>query len=162
MNIEKIFSIGVFGTNENEFFEKLITNKVELFVDIRRRRAVRGAKYSYVNSSKLQAKLKELGIQYMHVLKLAPTNEIRKLQKEDDIIKGVKKTERQYLGEVFINEYQHKVLNTFDFVGFIKKIDERKVKNFLLFCVEKSFEACHRSIVAKRLMQDFSLPIQHL
>lgn len=77
----KLFTIGVYGLTSNEFFKKLSDNNIDLFVDIRRRRAVRGSKYSFVNSKKLQANIKHLGIEYFYLIDLAPTNEIRVLQK---------------------------------------------------------------------------------
>ena len=48
-----IFTIGVYGLTEDDFFQKLISSSIDTFCDIRRRRGVRGAKYAYVNSKKL-------------------------------------------------------------------------------------------------------------
>ncbi len=94
MPIEKFYTIGVYGLSEDQYFSKLLENKIDAFVDIRQRRAVRGSKYSFVNSTKLQNKLSALGIKYFHVLELAPTTEIRELQKKDDVSKGIKKIDR--------------------------------------------------------------------
>ena len=56
--MKKLFTIGVFGFSNDDFFEKLIDNQIDTFCDIRRRRGVRGAKYSFVNSNRLQNKMK--------------------------------------------------------------------------------------------------------
>ena len=57
----KIYTIGVYGKTEDEFFRALEDNGIELFIDIRARRGMRGSKYSFVNSSYLQAELNENG-----------------------------------------------------------------------------------------------------
>ena len=72
-----IFTIGVYNSTEDSFFGKLTKNHIDMFCDIRQRRGVRGSLYRYVNSNYLQAKLKELGINYTYIKELAPTSEIR-------------------------------------------------------------------------------------
>ena len=49
-----VFTIGVYGSTENSFFEKLAQSRIDLFCDIRQRRGVRGSQYKYVNSNYLQ------------------------------------------------------------------------------------------------------------
>ena len=56
----KIYTIGVYGSTEEIFFNKLKLHNIDLFCDIRQRRGVRGSQYKYVNSNYLQAKLQEL------------------------------------------------------------------------------------------------------
>ena len=48
------YTIGVYGKTETDFFTSLINKEIDLFCDIRQRRGVRGKKYSFVNSLKLQ------------------------------------------------------------------------------------------------------------
>lgn len=145
--MKKLFTIGVFGFSNDDFFGKLIDNQIDTFCDIRRRRGVRGAKYSFVNSNRLQNKLSELGINYYHLLDLSPSNEVREIQKEEDKKFNVLKRDRKYLGEGFKESFKRiHLLNYnpksfFDFIG-----DE--AENVILFCVEKDFRACHRSLVA--------------
>ena len=79
-----IFTIGVYGFSEDAFFTALKDHEIDLFIDIRARRGMRGAKYKFVNSSYLQAKLKEMGIGYAHLKELAPTPRIRGLQEQAD------------------------------------------------------------------------------
>ncbi len=159
MPVEKVFTIGVYGSTENDFFSKLVNNKIDLFIDIRRRRAVRGSKYSFVNSKRLQQRLKELSIAYQHIIELAPTNSIREIQKQKDKSEGVIKSQRAELSTDFVNEYQKSVLDLFNLSGLLLNSD---FKNIVLFCVEKEHLACHRSIVAKQINTDFGIIIQNL
>jgi uncharacterized protein (DUF488 family) len=147
------YTIGVYGSTEQEFFNKITENNIDTFCDIRQRRGVRGSKYAFVNSNRLQQKLNDLEVKYGHVLELAPTTEIRELQKEVDAQKGEQKRERQELGQIFRIEYKNKILKNFDFDSFIEKLDEIGASKVVLFCVEEKPEACHRSIVTEKLEQ---------
>jgi uncharacterized protein (DUF488 family) len=158
----EFFTIGVYNSTENEFFDKLTQNNIDTFCDIRQRRGVRGAKYSFVNSNRLQEKLNDLGIKYGYVQELAPTAEIRELQKEIDAEKGELKSERQELGKVFVIEYKNKILGNFDFDKFFENLDNIGASRIALFCVEEHPEACHRSIVANKLADNFNYKITHL
>jgi uncharacterized protein (DUF488 family) len=158
----EFYTIGVYNTTEDEFFKKLTDNGIDTFCDIRQRRGVRGAKYSFVNSNRLQARLNELDIKYGHVLELAPTTEIRDLQKEADVQNKELKSERQELGKIFTIEYKNRILNNFDFDTFLEKLDQVGANKVVLFCVEEKAEACHRSIVANRLKKDFNYTINHI
>ncbi len=149
----EFYTIGVFNATEQEYFRKLTENNIDTFCDIRRRRGVRGAKYAFVNSNRLQSKLKELDIKYSHIIDLAPTSEIRDLQKEADAQKGELKRDRGKLGKVFTIAYKDSVLGKFDFDAFIEKLNEIGASKVVLFCVEEKPEACHRSIVTDKLKQ---------
>lgn len=163
MSLEtEFYTIGVYGLSAEHFFNKLSSNKIDTFIDIRRRRAVRGSKYAFVNSNKLQEKLKELGIKYLHILDLAPTNEVRNIQKEADKTAGILKRERNKLGDKFIEEYTKQVLENYNFSDLIHKLEEVKAHKAILFCVEQEPEACHRSLVADKLKQQYSVHIKHL
>ena len=158
----EFFTIGVYNSTENEFFDKLTQNNIDTFCDIRQRRGVRGAKYSFVNSNRLQEKLNDLVIKYGYIQDLAPTTEIRELQKEIDAEKGELKSERQELGKVFVIEYKNKILGNFDFEKFFENLDNIGANKIALFCVEEHPEACHRSIVANKLSEKFNYKITHL
>ena len=149
----EFFTIGVFNSSEKEYFNKLTDNHIDTFCDIRQRRGIRGSEYSFVNSNRLQSKLIELDIKYGHILELAPTTEIRELQKESDNQLGEHKRDRKTLSKVFIIAYKNKILNKFDFGSFIEKLDNIGAKRIVLFCVEEKYEACHRSIVSDKLEQ---------
>jgi uncharacterized protein (DUF488 family) len=158
----EFFTIGVYNSSEQEFFNKLIENKIDTFCDIRQRRAVRGAKYSFVNSNRLQNKLAELDINYGHVLQLAPPKEIRELQKQADLQKGEQKRERQELGDVFSSEYKQRILEKFDFDTFIENLENAGANKVVLFCVEEQPKACHRSIVSDKLQELFNYKVTHI
>lgn len=157
----EFFTIGVYNSSEEEFFNKLIDNNIDTFCDIRKRRGVRGAKYAFVNSKRLQSRLKELNIRYEHILELAPTSEIRELQKEADAKNNELKRHRKKLGKIFTIAYKDKILNKFDFNSLIKKLENIGAKRVVFFCVEEHPEACHRSIVTDKL-KTFGYKITHL
>ncbi|MBE5321207.1 DUF488 domain-containing protein [Pedobacter sp. MR2016-19] len=156
------FTIGVYNSDEKVFFKKLLDNKIDTFCDIRQRRGVRGSKYAFVNSNRLQEKLLSLNIKYGYVPELAPTSEIRELQKAVDSQKRELKRDRQELGKVFVIEYKNKVLNQFNFDYFFEVLDNAGAKNIVLFCVEEHPEACHRSLVTNKLFATYKYNIIHL
>jgi uncharacterized protein (DUF488 family) len=158
----KFFTIGVYRSSEEEFFNKLTQNKIDTFCDIRRRRGVRGSEYSFVNSERLQSRLAVMGIKYIHVLVLAPTDSIRYAQKEDDIQKDVLQRKRETLSETFISRYKKEILAEFDFNNFFDQLKKEEAKNVVLFCVEANAAACHRSLVAEHIKTHFNNAIEHL
>lgn len=157
----KIYTIGVYNSTEQEFFNKLIDNNIDTFCDIRQRRGVRGSEYAFVNSNYLQTKLNDLDIKYAHILDLAPTSEIREKQKIEDARLGVQKKSRDVLGSVFTREYKNKI-SSFDFDGFYDQLDRIGASRVVFFCVEEKASACHRSIVAQEMKERFKLEVIHL
>jgi len=115
-----------------------------------------------VNSNRLQNKLAELDIKYGYVPELAPTTEIRDLQKEIDHDKKELKRDRHELGKVFVIEYKNKILNKFDFESFFEKLDQIGANRIAFFCVEEHPQACHRSLVTDRLEEKHNYKITHL
>ena len=158
----KIFTIGVYNSSEEAFFNKLIENRIDTFCDIRQRRGVRGSEYKFVNSNYLQSKLADMNIRYGHILDLAPTKEIREKQWAADAANGEKKKTRLRLGAVFTQEYNRCILCNFDFDSFIKKLEEIDATNVVLFCVEENADACHRSLVASELNRRYGFEIINL
>lgn len=157
-----IFTIGVYNSTKESYFKKLIDNKIELFCDIRQRRGVRGSQYKYVNSKYLQDKLSKLNIDYLYIKELAPTNDIRQKQKDADKINGETKKQRTILGQIFSREYKNQILDNYDFNPFISKLKESGVTNIVFFCVEEHAEACHRSLVAKKIAEQLHAKIINL
>lgn len=157
----EFFTIGVYNSTEQEYFNKLTEHRIDTFYDIRRRRGVRGAKYAFVNSNRLQEKLNDLDIKYGHIIDLAPTKEIRELQKEADAQQRELKRDRNKLGKVFTITYKDRILSNFDFDNFTDKLDEIGANRVVLFCVEEKPEACHRSIVTDKL-EKLGYKITHL
>ena len=146
----KIFTIGVYNSSEQQFFDKLIANNIVNFCDIRRRRGVRGKKYSFVNSLRLQKKIMELDINYFHFLDLSPTNDIREAQKLEDKKKNVLKSKREHLGEVFSQLYQKNHL-TIKNINHFNSLINIEFENTVLFCVEEKPQACHRYLFVQHL-----------
>ena len=156
-----IFTIGVYGSTEQQFFGKLIENRIDTFCDIRQRRGIRGSQYAFVNSKRLQDKLAEMGISYTYFKELSPTKVIREKQKEDDKRNGIQKKDRTRLGDVFINGYKQQIVD-YDFNVLIKNLKGMGADRVVFFCVEESPYACHRSIVAEELHTLFGYQITHL
>ncbi|MCL6626496.1 MAG: DUF488 domain-containing protein [Alicyclobacillus shizuokensis] len=154
----KIYTIGVYGRTETDFFKNLVEYSITLFVDIRARRGMRGAKYSFVNSTYLQERLKELNIKYLHIRDLAPSREARDQQREDDKLLGINKQARHSLSRSFIERYRDECLSHFDLATFIRQFED---ENLVFFCVEREPEACHRGIVADELSQ-LGIKVHHI
>lgn len=157
----EIYTIGVYGSTEQQFFNKLVENNIDTFCDIRQRRGVRGSEYAYVNSQRLQNRLAEMGILYDYLKDLAPTKEIRDKQKEADKLAGIQKKDRTLLGDVFIDGYKRHIVD-YDFGTLVEKLKGMGADKVAFFCVESSPFACHRSIVSEKLHKQFGYPVKHL
>lgn len=157
----EIVTVGVYGATEESFFAALQAAGVDTFCDIRQRRGVRGREYAFVNSQRLQARLAELGIRYLHVKELAPTTAVRERQQQEDKAQGVAKRARDTLGPTFVAAYEDAVLQQFapETLRAALPADARVVA---LFCVEREPAACHRSLAAERLAQAWGAAITHL
>ena len=157
----KIWTIGVYGFTASGFFNALKTANVDLFCDVRLRRGMRGNTYSFVNSKKLQDKLAEIDIRYIHCLDLAPSQDTRDLQKQDDENEGSLKSTRTFLSSRFITAYDEQCLSNFDSNLFFNKVCG-KPDNPVFFCVEREPMACHRHLIAERLAMDLKLNLEHI
>lgn len=154
----KIFTIGAFGKSADQFFEALIKNKIDLLVDVRRKRAIRGSDYVWANAKRLESKLEELGIDYLHLVDLSPSMDMIQDQMLFDKKEGKTPRTRERLSPGFKNSYKKNVLTS---------LQPQKIKHeFLghqriaLFCIEEKHEACHRSLLAKNLASEAT--IKHL
>ena len=172
-----ILTIGVYGFSEDGFFEALKDCQIDLFIDIRARRGMRGPKYKFVNSSYLQAKLKEMDIAYAHLKELAPSPEIRAAQSQADRQADVRKRQRQTLSKPFIRAYRRDILKTYkrnpenkfkakEAVDKARQLahypPNRPLHHLALFCVEQHPQACHRSLVAEELKKQLEGAIVHI
>lgn len=158
----EIYTIGVYNSTEDDFFKKLVNNKIDTFVDVRQRRGVRGAKYAFVNSIKLQQKLSLLNIKYIHELDLAPSTFVRDFQKEADSQKRELKQKRTELDITFKDVFKKMILDPFDTKTFVKKLELSNSHKVVLFCVEEAANACHRSLISERLRKEFDFNIYNL
>ena len=91
------------------FFETLQAAKVDLLVDIRRRRGVRGPDYPFANSMACRT-LSELGIGYLHRIDLSPSDALRKRQHEVDESEHMARRQRTELSAEFDEGYRGEVL----------------------------------------------------
>lgn len=157
----ELITIGAFGYDANNFFNALQEARVDTFCDIRQRRGVRGAKYAFVNSKRLQQRLDEMGIRYLHIKELAPTEEVREAQKQADKVGGVAKRERTELSPAFVEAYKCECLTEIEPDEVLSRLplDAERVA---LFCVEEQPEACHRSVAADWLKANKNLTVRHL
>jgi uncharacterized protein (DUF488 family) len=152
--------VGVYQSGLDDFLDKLRRHRVAMLVDVRQRRGIRGREYAWANSRRLQAALKQAGIEYRHVPELAPTTEMRQLQyREDDRLK-VGKRSRVELADVYRRRYLHEVLDQVDLGAFLESIPDDAT--FVLVCVERDARACHRSLIAARLQAEYGLAVARL
>jgi len=157
----KIVTVGVYGASEEAFFRALQEAGVDTFVDIRRRRGVRGSEYAYANSQRLQARLAEMGIRYVHLLELAPTEAVRQVQYAADAQTKTAKRARNALSPQFVSAFRDEVLSRQTPAVFWDALpaDARVVA---LFCVEREAAACHRSLVADWLAEQEEIVVEHI
>ena len=157
----KLVTIGVYGSDEAAFFGALQRAGVDTFCDIRWRRGMRGREYAFVNSARLQKRLAELGIRYLHLRELAPRPELRAAQDKADKEQGTAKRKRTVLGDLFVDGYRRERLDDFDSRKFLQQFaPESRV--VALFCVEREPAACHRSLLAERLQKDLAIHVEHI
>lgn len=157
----KLVSIGGYGFEEAGFLGALRHASVDTFVDVRQRRGMRGSRYAFLNSSRLQNALAAAGIRYVHLRELAPTEAVRKVQQCRDAASGIGKRLRTRLSPEFVSAYKTQVLNGFDVVRFRQAIGDG-ARIVAVFCVETEPEACHRSLIVERLASDIGAHVEHI
>ncbi|HZB07093.1 MAG TPA: DUF488 domain-containing protein [Thermoleophilaceae bacterium] len=158
--MSQVVTIGVYGFSLEAFLEALRRADVRALLDVRQRRGVRGAEYSWANAKRLQAALAEAGIAYEHHPELAPTTELRQLQYTEDDRRGVGKRSRAELAPQYRDRYIGEILAQADLEALVASLP--KAGAGALFCVERDPEACHRSLVAERLEAEHGVAVTHL
>jgi uncharacterized protein (DUF488 family) len=158
--LRTIATIGVYGWTLERFLGALDEADVGLLVDVRQRRGVRGRKYAWANSQRLQHALAGAGIAYSHHKELAPTTELRHVQYAEDDRLGVGKRSRAELAPEYRERYLHEILERADLDALVAELPADRAS--ALFCVERDPEACHRSLVAERLAKAYGVTITHL
>lgn len=144
--VDTVFTIGVYGHSQQSFLEALGRHKVDLVVDVRQRRAVRGSKYSFANASRLDRALLANGIKVVSWKDLAPSRELREVQRAADSDSTSTKATRSELSTAFVAGFQRDVLATHDPREVLRRMAGYRRPAFL--CVERLAHACHRSLVA--------------
>lgn len=147
-----VATIGVYGFAGERFLEELREEEVELLIDVRQRRGVRGAEYAWANSARLQEALAGAGIEYLHRKDLAPTTAMRERQYEEDARRGVGQRTRLQLAPAFRRAYQREILAGADLGALVAAMPVEGTT--ALLCVEREPAACHRSILAERLERE--------
>lgn len=147
----RVLTIGAYGFEPQGFFGALEKAGVDVFLDIRQRRGLRGSRYAFANATRLTAELENRGIAYRHVRELAPDPEIRDLQRQADEATATTKSGRTELAPAFVDAYAAAKLDRFDWRGLASELASFDAP--VLFCVERTPESCHRSLVAPRLAQ---------
>jgi uncharacterized protein (DUF488 family) len=150
----------VYGFTVEEFLDALREADVQLLLDVRQRRGVRGPQYAWANAKRLQAALAEAGIGYRHHPELAPTTDLRRLQYAEDDRLGVGKRSRVELAPEYRRRYLSEILDRVDLAELVAELPDEGAG--ALFCVERDPEACHRSLIAERVAAEYGLPVTHL
>ena len=152
-------TIGVYGFDRDSFLEALADARVDLLLDVRQRRGVRGSEYAWANARRLQTALAEANIDYTHMKELAPTTELRQLQYQEDARLGEGKRSRTVLAPEYVRRYTEEILDRVDLDPIVKWIGPSSAA---LLCVERDPEACHRSLIAAHLQRDWAFSVEHL
>lgn len=152
-------TIGVYGFDQQSFLAALNAAGVDLLLDVRQRRGVRGSEYAWANAHRLEAALAKAGVDYTHLKELAPTTAMREAQYREDEKHGVGKRNRTVLASVYVERYTAEVLDQVDLGPIVKWIGN---KSAALLCVERDAQACHRSLIAARLQAEFGFEVEHL
>jgi uncharacterized protein (DUF488 family) len=154
-----IATIGVYGFDRDSFLAALTGAGIDLVLDVRQRRGVRGSEYAWANSRRLQAALAEASIAYTHLKELAPTTELRQLQYREDAKAGEGKRSRTTLAPEYARRYREEILDQADLGPIVRWVGESSAA---LLCVERDPEACHRSLIAERLQTEWGFGVEHL
>ena len=156
----RIATIGVYRFNGESFIAALDDAGVTVLVDVRQRRGVRGTQYAWANAQRLQRRLADARIRYVHHAELAPTTELRELQYEEDAREHVGKRDRERLSEAYKQRYIEEIL---DPTPLTPLLDDLPVHGRgALMCVETDAAACHRSLIAERLAERYGFEVEHL
>jgi uncharacterized protein (DUF488 family) len=157
--VAQLATIGVYGFDGPSFIRTLQGARISLLLDVRQRRGVRGSEYAWANARRLEAALAEAGIAYSHLPELAPTTEMRQLQYREDEKRGEGKRSRTELAPEYVRQYTEQVLEQVDLTPIVSWVGSKRAA---LLCVERDPEACHRSLIAERLGQEFGFEVEHL
>lgn len=158
--MRSVVTIGVYGFDSDTFLQRLQRADVRLLLDVRQRRGVRGSHYAWANARRLQAALAQAQIAYEHHPELAPTTALRQLQYAEDARQGVGKRSRRELAVEYTRRYTIEILDRADLATIVARLPSRGIA--ALLCVEREPEACHRSLIAQRLSEQYHVVIEHL
>ncbi len=144
----QLFTIGYEGLSLEAYINKLILNDVHILCDVRKN--AYSQKYGF-SKSQLETACKGVGIKYVHVPQLGIESDKRR-----DL-----RSQRDY--DLLFDEYERTTLKSnteaLEYVRNLIRTDKRVA----LTCFEKDPKQCHRSRVAKALMnykdKDYTLKL---
>ena len=158
--MKRVATVGVHGADLESFLCALREADVQLLLDIRSRRGVRGRDHAWANAQRLRAALHDAGIAYAHRRELAPTTELRQLQDAEDARRAEGKRTRRALAPAFVERFRREVLAAADLDEVVAAMPAGATT--ALLCVEREPAACHRSLVAQELAERFGVDVVHL
>lgn len=157
----RLLTIGAYGYNEASFLGALKAAGVDVLVDVRMRRGMRGSRYAWANAGRLQSSLGSRGVGYAHWKHLAPTAQIRDWQQARDAAAGTAKRNRSRLDPGFVEMYRAAILDQLDPVNTLIELGDLGQAP-ALFCVEGFPAACHRSVIVDWLRAATPVTVEDL
>lgn len=157
----RLFTIGIYGWTSASFFQALETAGADAIVDVRARRGVRGADYSFANRRRFEAELSRRKIGYLHLPQLAPSAAIRAAQRDADSAEGTLKRDRLVLDPLFEQRYRSEILAHAEIDRLAQVLVLLGARPALL-CVETHPAACHRSLAAERIAHTLGIAVVDL
>lgn len=145
----QLYTIGYEGVSLEEYINKLIVLDIPVLCDVRKN--AYSQKYGF-SKSQLQKACEGVGIKYIHIPELGITSDKRQCLS----------TQADY--DILFKEYEETVLRTavvnIEFLSDLLKKNQR----IALTCFEKKPIQCHRSRVAKAVMQytNNQYPLTHI
>jgi len=132
-----IVTIGYEGKTIDKFLNELITNKINVVIDVRKN--AYSMKFGF-QLNKLKNYLEKIDIDYIHIPELGiPTDLRENLETYEDY-------------QSLFARYKSEIETKKDYLEKIKSIGQNKKVS--LMCFEKDVRYCHRGIIAERLRED--------
>lgn len=143
----RLFTIGYEQRRPDEFFRALRESGVEVLADIR---AIAFSRRKEFSKTALSQKLREMGIEYVHLRELGGPKDLRDKVKADGDYEDFFKKYKRHLDKQ--NE------------GLEKLLDLATKKRVCLLCYERDVNRCHRRAVAQRILDtsDKKLRLSHI
>ena len=153
-------TIGVYGFTAERFLEALRAADVRQLLDVRQRRGVRGPEYAWANSRRLQAALAEAGHRIPPPPRAGADDRAAALAIQGGRPARRGKRSRTELAPEYVEGYTREILDQVDLAPIVAAMPA--AGRAALFCVERDPEACHRSLIARRLTERHGVPVIHL
>ena len=145
----QLYTIGYEGVSIEQYINKLILEDVHLLCDVRKN--AYSQKYGF-NKSQLEMACVEVGIRYVHIPDLGIDS-----SKRQDL-----RSQKDY--DILFDEYERTTLaENQDSLCYVRQLVD-EYKRVALTCFEKNPNQCHRSRVAKALLNvaNNRLPLTHI